>query len=454
MMKRLLSLNLILLLLLSSMARAATYYVATTGNDSNPGTQAQPFKTIQKGLDTAANGDTVLVANGTYSGVGNWRLDFGGKNFTLMSQDGAANCTVSGGSNRLFYFHRGETEAAIVDGFTVTGGIENYGGGMRIDGSSPTIRNCVLSNNRAVIPGGGGGIALSDSSARILNCRFVGNRAVDGGGLYISGGSPVVQNCFFSANTARTNSITMLDGRGGGIAIIGGSVKVINTIFSGNQALPLSHEEFGLGGGICLSDGSLTVVQSTFYDNYNTHGGSALHIQSGTATVANSILWADTGGAEIMGAATVTYSDVQGGYTGIGNLNADPLFVNAAGGDFHLQSGSPCREAGTTSAPDLPATDLEGAPRVIGNAPDMGAYEFVPATALFVDKAVGSDSNPGTPQLPFQTVTRALNAATAPDVFYTLYIRANNYGSDRPRITKPVHIRNWGNTGQARIGKP
>jgi hypothetical protein len=447
-------------LLVVSAAHAETYYVATTGSDSNPGTLSQPFKTIQKGLNTAQHGDTVLAANGTYTGVGNRNLDFFNKSITLRSEGGASACILDGDLSRSFYFQRGETAAAIVDGFTITGGIENYGGGMQIVNSSPTIRNCVFSDNRASIPGGGGGIALTNSNSLLQNCRFIGNRAVAGGGLYIDGGAPTVRDCVFSGNTAQADPTVGTDGRGGAICILSGSPKIINTLYSGNIARAVGRETSGLGGSLFVANASLTVTHSTFYANHadgsfgDENGGGALHVQTGVVTVANSILWADEGGAEIIGTASVTYCDVQGGHSGAGNLNAAPLFANAAGGDFHLQPGSPCLNTGTAAAPNLPAADVEGAPRVIGSAPDMGAYEFVPATTLFVDRATGSDSNPGTFRLPFQTVGRALAAASDPNAFYILYIRANNYGSDRPRITKPIRLLNWGNVGAARIGHP
>ena len=82
-MKRICLFMIMLLLLLSSLAQAATYYVATTGNDNNSGTQAQPFKTIAKGISTAVSGDTLLLADGTYN---EHNLDFGTKNLVLQSQ--------------------------------------------------------------------------------------------------------------------------------------------------------------------------------------------------------------------------------------------------------------------------------------------------------------------------------------------------------------------------------
>src|SRR5262245_18529806 len=75
----------------SNAASAATYYVATWGNDANPGTQAQPFRTIDRGVVVAQSGDVVLVNNGTYTPG---TLNFQGKNFTLRSLGGSTNCII------------------------------------------------------------------------------------------------------------------------------------------------------------------------------------------------------------------------------------------------------------------------------------------------------------------------------------------------------------------------
>jgi len=83
--------------------------------------------------------------------------------------------------------------------------------------------------------------------------------------------------------------------------------------------------------------------------------------------LANTILWGDSPDAiasEFNSAPLVTYSDIQGGYSGTGNINVDPLFLDPASGDFHLGPGSPCIDAGTNGAPGLPPYDFEGDPRI------------------------------------------------------------------------------------------
>jgi hypothetical protein len=94
----------------------------------------------------------------------------------------------------------------------------------------------------------------------------------------------------------------------------------------------------------------------------------------GVWTVTNTIVWSNTAPGDMLGLGTfsVRYSDIEGGWTGTGNLDADPRFVDAANGDYGLGVGSPCIDKGTSVG--APASDIEGTPR--NAAPDMGAYEW------------------------------------------------------------------------------
>lgn len=131
--------------------------------------------------------------------------------------------------------------------------------------------------------------------------------------------------------------------------------------------------------GVAVKDGhqssmaNLTVADcATGLALYQAHTGEG----GGHATVVNSILWSFTTPLDVRDGSTlaVTYSDVQGGVSGAGNMAVDPLFRHAAGGDYRLQEGSPCVDAGTPQG--APSEDVKGIPRPIGPGYDMGAHEF------------------------------------------------------------------------------
>jgi predicted outer membrane repeat protein len=266
-----------------------------------------------------------------------------------------------------------------------------------------SIEGCLFSGNHwddasAV----GGAVVLLESSGRISGSTFSANTGASGGALYLYNSIADVNGCEFTGNTAVGGGW----GSGGGGAIaaleahdIGSphpqpyaqhlpyTLNVANCAFSENAA------EVGDGGAINASlIERLSVINSTFTGNSSGDGG-AIHCESlDSIDIASSIFW-DNGDVSIpSGNATVTYCDVQGGYAGEGNIDADPLFVGAAGGDLRLQAGSPCVDTGLTSA--LPADafdldgdgdtgepipyDLDGNDRVVGAAVDMGAYEIQP----------------------------------------------------------------------------
>jgi hypothetical protein len=174
--------------------------------------------------------------------------------------------------------------------------------------------------------------------------------AWSGGGIYCDGASsPIIMS-----NTITKNSSDY----GGGIRCIEYSNPVItNNLIAWN---------FGQGGGISCDHSSPIIINNTITRNdfWGIESWQSLPV------VINTIIWNNTGSA-ISGSATVTYSDVQGGWPGIGNIDADPMFVDPSN-DYHLQPGSPCIDAGTPIG--APPDDIEGNPR--DKSPDMGAYEY------------------------------------------------------------------------------
>ena len=361
--------------------------------------------------------------------------------------------------------------APVVTNCAFSGNGANQGGAVYNNNSSPTVTHCAFTNNSASF--NGGGVCNDNSAPVVTNCAFSGNQAHGnmGGGMYNRASSPLVTGCSFTGNTASF---------GGGMANLYNSAPVlINCPFSGNSAgtsgggmdnsesstatvtnCIFSGNRAAEGGGMDNDNGGAAyMVNCTFTGNAATDSGGGLYngFGSGFPAITNCIFYGDTGNQEIYGVSrsvtTATYSDIQGGYAGTGNINADPLFVNPTSGNYRLQLTSPCIDKGSATAPNLPATDLVGEVRILGSAPDMGAYEtWLPAYGLYVDKAIGSDtSGTGSPRFPYATVTKAIAAANAGN---SLYIKAGNYGTDKPRITKSLRLFNWLNTGLARIGQP
>jgi len=156
--------------------------------------------------------------------------------------------------------------------------------------------------------------------------------------------SPTVANCIFSRNSAR-------DGTGGGMHNDWySSPTLTNCIFTGNSVY------FG-GGGM-------------FNESYSS------------PTVTNCIVWGNSP-AQIAGGGSIEYSDIEGGREGEGNIDADPLFVDADNDDYHLLPASPCIDAGDPNYVAGPnETDLDGNPRVMNGRIDMGAYELNPLDLL------------------------------------------------------------------------
>jgi len=363
---------------------------------------------IGAAIGAAHPGDTIIVDDGVYTGAANRDLTFFGMDLVLRSANGPANCIIDcQGAGRGFIFDDGETAAAVVEGFTIRHGSAPQGNGGGIDialSSNPTIRNCVLQNNHAAALGGG--MAVRGQCTPLIDgCTFIGNTSFgteessEGGGLCLFFLSPArVRNCVFIDNYSEY---------GGGMSCALSDATVVNCMFLGNTAAVA-------GGGVASDVSDARFVTCTVAGNFAAFGGGAAgvtHYLESHLTFENSILW-DDGPDEIVvfnGTATVRYSDVQGGWSGPGNIDMDPSFVGQsifpAAADYALGDGSPCVDAGDNAAvPFGVTTDADGQPRFVddpdtpdtgsGTAPivDLGALELqvtVCAADLDGDGAVG-----------------------------------------------------------------
>jgi parallel beta-helix repeat protein len=346
---------------------------ADAGGDSNSG--------YGGGMIDVSGSPTITAC--TFVGNTANSIDGGGGMANISSSPTVTNCTFSGNTaidqgngGGMYNFN---ASSPSLTGCTFSGNTANgAGGGMdNADSSSPTLSQCNFVGNTATGTLGGGGMYNSDSSPALTDCTFSGNPSESsGGGMGNDSSSPSLTNCTFSKNTATDGA--------GLINQNSSAPTLINCTFIGNTAS-------SAGGGIYDdSTSSPTLINCTFNGNSGGAGGAMENASSSAPTLTNCVLYGDTG--EISGGSpAVTFSDIQGGFTGTGNINADPRFVDTAEGDLELQPGSPAINTGSNAAlPGGDTTDLAGNPRIFGGTVDMGAYES--EGALSVQGTAGNDT--------------------------------------------------------------
>jgi len=263
---------------LSAMDAAATIWrVEPLGGD---------WADIQSALTGAAPGDTIVVAAGTWSGVGNRDLDFGGKDLLLMSEDGLDDTVIdiqggTGDFHRAFSFTGGETAAAEVRGFTLRNGHHVIGSAVLVNGASPTFRDCLFSDNTAEFSAA---VHATNSAGRFVGCRFEDNEAEGVGGAIMTNASPLVlDDCRFTGNSANMGGALFNSG--------GGLITLTASNFSGNGARaggaiyatesPLDLWDVTLAantalqedGGGMWSNAPVTLSEVTIRNNAANYGG-------------------------------------------------------------------------------------------------------------------------------------------------------------------------------------
>jgi hypothetical protein len=294
--------------------------------------QVLPGQSIQAAIDTAADGDRVLVHPGTYSEA----IQLRGKRLEVRSTGGAAVTILDGAAHATSIVRAaGEPLGAVFAGFTLTNGRgvgspssygqDFYGGAM----------HC------------GGGSRL-----RVEDCRFVRNGWNSGG----------YQNCTF----------------GGAIYCGGAQITLVRCLLFDNFAWACGGATLVEGAGGLITFDRCTVVANTSTNFFGPQGGIGM-ANDGDVVVHDCIVWGNFGNQiDAFGApynrgcvATVTWSCVQNGFPGTGNLALDPRFVSPAALDYGLQANSPCIDAGDPAA----ALDFDGTRR------DLGAYAVVQVMA-------------------------------------------------------------------------
>lgn len=311
----------------SSASQSVPVFVQVGRTLDVPGTYA----TIQAALNGASDGDTILLAPGTYTGTGNVNLNLGGRHIIIDGQRSAIiDCQNAG---RAFSISGAARRQAVLRGLTIRNGYADGGSAVSIYRASPRIQDCVFGN-----------------------CTATG---AYGGAVYSQLSEPLLVNCLFRNNT-------------------------------GSYA-----------GGVCLDNNSYgRVVNCTFTGNSSSMGAGAIGSNGGQHDIANCILWGDSGlwPELVVGSClSIHHCDLQGGREAVedygqvdwgpGNIQSDPLFVDAQGGNLQLGDSSPCIDAGDTAAlPGDMLADLNGQPRLAARTcssasanplpVDMGAYEY------------------------------------------------------------------------------
>jgi len=320
-------------------------------------------QSIQSAINVSSNGDTILVASGTYN---ERNITLQGKQIVLLSVSGANSTFINGGNNGgVFKCISGETFNTEINGFTIQNGQSNDGSAIHIINSSYlTVRNCVFKNNIGPDTWSHAAIYIGQSTnngqtspagIHIYNCTFDNNSGYYGGAIFNeeSGNtSSIFENCIFKNNSAN---------RGG--AVYG----TRNSIFK--YCVFYNNYSNGTVNCVIFNEGGYPTFQNcTFYNN--TGYAFARNSSAQNTIIRNCIIQNNAGTfTEITNSNTINieYSNEQSNNSGIGNFNQSALFVNTANNDFHLQSNSPCIDSGN---PALIYNDPDGTRN------DIGAYYY------------------------------------------------------------------------------
>jgi hypothetical protein len=389
-----------LLLITAAPTLATDYYVSCqAGSDDWDGTASVynkagngPKATIQAAINTAQNGDKVIVGKGVYTDCGNHNINFKGKRIVLSSKYGPQDTIIDCQDiSRGFYFKNAETNDSVVDGFTIVNGRAKRGGAIYCHDSSPTISNCVISDNIASSCGGaiycqgsGGEICAPVISNNIITSNYAAGPGA-GISVYYFNMRPILSNNLIAGNYS--------EDRGGGVAIFAVDVPVelTNNTIVGKKA--------EIGGGISLEATSDVNIKNCIIWDNTASDSPDIDLRS-FGSMCPSTLDIDYC---VIAEKIVANPDCNLVF-GTGNIAGDPLFVQAGywdttsmsqktddlfwvDGDYHLLADSPVIDRGNNSSTAGIGTDIDGHHRIVNGMVDIGAYE-VNIKPLTIEKAI------------------------------------------------------------------
>lgn len=375
------------------------------------------YPTIQAGITAAVDGDTVLIASGTFTGDGNTDISFLGKAIVVKSTEGPDSCIIDGGwaGRRGFVFNSNEGSGSILEGIQIYNCFF-YGQGAGIylapslDPDGPVIKNCIINNNYAEQYGGG--IYCDSSRVNLIDCQIIANSARSGGGMYCRNSNVVMEDAYIYYNSTTD--------AGGGLWMDHCNAVITNNTFYWNFAC-------GNGGAVHACNSTVSVRGCTFSYGYAVYNGGGAYLNNSVFDVQNCTFWDCNSGWAPNWDGGAVYIDNEGADTtfivnsifddcsydnncisvnrspisilycdfynnesnfygelpaeiGIvdtvnangdscdiyGNIYLDPQFVEPDSFDFHLLSTSPCIDAGNPASAYDPDSTIA----------DIGAFYF------------------------------------------------------------------------------
>ncbi len=426
----------------TGLPQVTTAITLQNGNITRSGGAPQ-FRLLSVGATGSLTVDGVTVSGGSLPSNDNAGAIFNdGGTLAILSSTLTNNSAGFGGA----LYNSGSAAAITIADSTLSNNSATQSGGFMLnDSGSATIIRSTVSGNSSSGTAGNGAIYNFEADLDIIDSTFTGNTSTTSvGAVQNFAGTTDIANSVFAGNSAANTSGAVLNNAGG-------VMTITNSMFTGNRA--------GNAAGALTNNASstLTITNSTFAGNNATTGGGIFIPGATTTTITNSVVWGNNGNT--LTGATITYSIIEGGFAGTGNLNVDPLFVSplaftsapTTAGNYRLQDSSPAVDAGSNAAVPVDTFDLNDNASTTDEAPDLdgnprryddtGVPNTGSGTAPIVDMGAFEKQTNSPPVFPmdvdfcdlrFPTSFTAAAGSTSPLIFGRIYEDDNGVLTSSP----------------------